>query len=105
MKKVYEYRMHRVQGSLNHPDWIEDGGYFWNGSTYLAVISDDSRRNYYVPDTLVELTKSDLLNRLIERQYSDIVSDKITNSSNEMMSTDELSEYVDQWWSKNVGDN
>jgi hypothetical protein len=105
MKKVYEYRMHRVQGSLNHPDWVEDGGHFWNGSTYLAVIPDDSQRNYYIPDTLIELNKADVLARLIERQHSDIVSDKITNSFNEIMSNNELADYVDQWWSTNVGDN
>lgn len=97
--------MHRIDGALVHPDWIEDGGYFWNGSTYLAVIHDDSERNYYVPDTLVEFNKEDVLSRLIERQHNNIVTDKITNSSDEIMSDYELSEYVDQWWFKNVEDN
>lgn len=96
--------MHRVQGALTHPDWVENGGHFWNGSTYIAIIPNYDQRNYYVPDTLVELSKADVLNRLIERQHSDIVTDKITNLLNQMMSDNELSNYVDQWWAENVED-
>jgi len=102
MKKIYEYKMHRVSGALVHPEWVEDGGYFWNGSTYIAIIPDDQSRNYYVPDTLEELSKDDLINRLLEIQTNESLSDKYTNIDGSRMTSEEIIDFVNQWWDKNV---
>ena len=94
--------MHKFQGNLVHPDWIEDGGYFWNGKTYIGIIDDDESRLYYVPDTLTEMLKSELKTRVIDQQSNTQVTDKITNKDGSLMNEQELKEYIDQWWTEKV---
>lgn len=104
MKKVYEYKLHRVQGNLIHPDWVEDPGYFWNGLTYIGVIPDDQSRIYYIPDTLVEISKSDLINRLVLRQSDESNTERLTDAAGTLLTEPEIAEYVNQWWLDKVGE-
>lgn len=87
-----------------HPAWAVNGGYFFNGNSYVAIIPDDNDRVYFVPDTLVELTKADLLARVIVIQNSETVSDKFVDMNDfHRLSDAELSTYVDAWWTENIG--
>lgn len=63
--KIVEYKNHKVNGQVVTPEFIEFGGFFFNPTnrTYIGVIDEDSSKDYYVPDTLVELTKEQLLER------------------------------------------
>jgi hypothetical protein len=62
----YEYKNHRVGKDSLKPDFIEfplplemDNG------TNIAYIPNEQDRNYYVPDTLVEVTIDDIKNRAL----------------------------------------
>jgi hypothetical protein len=100
MKQVFEYRLHMTKRGVDHPDWIIDGGYFWDGQTYVAVI--ESNRNYYVPDTLIELSKRDLLDRLIRIQHDESITEQQVGADSQPLTDDELSDFVDTWWSHKV---
>lgn len=63
----YEYRNHRIENAVFKPDFIAhplalekaDG-------TNIAYIPDSSNRNYFVPDTLVEVTVEEIRARVLE---------------------------------------
>ena len=62
---VVEYMMHRINGSnaAKPPDWVGDRGHWHRHSdkTYVGWIDDD--REYFVPDTVVTLTKAEFVTR------------------------------------------
>jgi hypothetical protein len=62
----YEYKNHKVGKDSLKPDFIEfplplemDNG------TNIAYIPNEEDRNYYVPDTLTEVTVDDIKNRAL----------------------------------------
>ncbi len=56
--------MHRTGrgASMKAPDWIEDGGYFYNPVTheFIGWSPDLNARQYYVPDTVETYTLAEL---------------------------------------------
>ena len=62
---VVEYKMHRVNGSTRRavPDFIGNRGHFQSpiDSTYVGWV--DANPDYYVPDTIVSLTKDEFVTR------------------------------------------
>ena len=64
---VVEYKMHVVtnKGGATAPLWVDDGGYHTSpiDKTKVGWVLADSDREYYVPDTVVELSKTDFINR------------------------------------------
>lgn len=65
--KIVEYKNHKIDGKLVTPEFIEFGNFFYNPSdrTYIGVIDEEASKDYYVPDTLQELTKEELIQRQI----------------------------------------
>jgi len=64
---VIEYKLHLVthKGAMATPLWVEDGGY-WSSPidhTKVGWAKPESTREYYLPDTVTELTKSSFLTR------------------------------------------
>jgi hypothetical protein len=61
---IIKYKMHRTgRGeSMKAPEWIEDGGYFYNPVTheYIGWSPDLNARKYYVPDTVDTYTLAEL---------------------------------------------
>jgi len=61
---IIKYKMHRTgRGqSMKAPEWIEDGGYFYNPVTheYIGWSPDLNARKYYVPDTVETYTLAEL---------------------------------------------
>jgi hypothetical protein len=62
----YEYKNHKIGKDSLKPDFIEfplplemDNG------TNIAYIPNEEDRNYYVPDTLTEVTVDDIKNRVL----------------------------------------
>jgi hypothetical protein len=62
--KLVEYKKHVVNGILVKPYWIHDGEYLKENNTFLGYVLDEDDREYYVPDTIVELTYQDLFDRV-----------------------------------------
>ena len=64
---VVEYKMHVInnKGGATAPLWVDDGGYHTSpiDKTKVGWVLADSDREYYVPDTVTELSKSDFVTR------------------------------------------
>jgi hypothetical protein len=81
----YEYKNHRVGKDSLKPDFIDfplpldmDNG------TNIAYIPNEEDRNYYVPDTLVEVTIEQIKNRALLihniRPFGPLVGDSWSDS-------------------------
>lgn len=101
MKKVYAYRLHRNKdGLLVTPEFIENGGYFFDGYSYLAVVPSEEDRKYYVPDTLEEISLEALKARLIALQNT---SEKQVTAQGDRPLTDaEVIDFAEQWWATHI---
>jgi hypothetical protein len=62
--KLVEYKKHIVGGVLVKPDWIHYGEYLKENNTFLGYVLDEEDREYYVPDTVTELSFQDLFDRV-----------------------------------------
>ena len=62
--KIYEYRKHLIGGIIRDPEFITNGGHWYdsNTDTYISVMED--KLPYYVPDTLTLLTLEQLIDRV-----------------------------------------
>lgn len=64
---VVEYKLHIVtnKGGMAAPLWVAEGGYHQSpiDNTMVGWALHDSDREYYIPDTVVELSKTDFINR------------------------------------------
>ena len=61
---IYEYRNHLINGHIHDPEFITNGGHWYDPTTdtYIAVMEDNLP--YYIPDTLVTLTIEQLITRI-----------------------------------------
>ena len=64
---VVEYKMHVVtnKGGATAPLWVDDGGYHTSpiDKTKVGWVLPEADREYYVPDTVIELSKSEFVTR------------------------------------------
>lgn len=62
---ILEYMLIREAGVKLAPSWVEDGGYFQNPDDFTMVgwTPDEGSRDYYVPDTVVVLTREGVVAR------------------------------------------
>ena len=64
---VVEYKMHAVnaKGSASAPLWVDDGGYHQSqiDKTLVGWVLPEADREFYVPDTVTEFTKTTFINR------------------------------------------
>lgn len=64
---VVEYKMHAVnaKGSASAPLWVDDGGYHTSpiDKTKIGWVLPEADREYYIPDTVTELSKSQFVTR------------------------------------------
>ena len=62
---VVEYKMTMVgnRGQFTQPIWIKEGGHFYNSTDHTRVGWVVDNAEYYVPETLVTLTKEQLVQR------------------------------------------
>ena len=61
--KIVEYKLHPSPTGMKCPDFIDDGGYWSNPDDHTMVGIIPSDVEYYVPDTIVELTAEELETR------------------------------------------
>jgi len=98
---ILEYKLHMTAGGMKAPEWIEDGGY-WGKSDHTMVgwSPDEKDRKYYIPDTVLVLTATDLENRLLAMhaetpmtKYPDDPSDPDPVE----LTTDEVKKLASDW--------
>ena len=73
-KKVVRYLL-EADGTV--PICIEDGGYFMVGEELVGITVDASKR--HVPSTLIQLSRTDLVNRAISIGMKDFEGNVLTN--------------------------
>jgi len=63
---ILEYMLIREAGAKRAPSWVEDGGYFVNpdNNTMVGWSPNLADRDYYVPDSVTELTRAELKTRV-----------------------------------------
>ena len=66
---VIEYKLHAInsQKHMQAPHWVTDGGNWYNPAdkTLVGWTPAEADRDYYVPDTVMTLTKAELNTRLL----------------------------------------
>tara|TARA_B100000900_G_C20026540_1_gene492103 strand:+ start:59 stop:397 length:339 start_codon:yes stop_codon:yes gene_type:complete len=102
---VIEYKMHVVtnKGGMAAPLWVEDGGYWPSpiDNTKVGWAKPDSSREYYMPDTVTELTKSTLLTRqLAIHAVEPFTKDDIREGEDnvELMDSAEVTTMTNSWY-------
>ena len=63
---VVEYKLHLVgRNAKRAPEWVDDGGYWQNpaDSTMVGWVLPESDREFYVPDTVTELSRAEFIAR------------------------------------------
>jgi hypothetical protein len=62
--KIIEYRKNLIAGEIRDPDFIVNGGHWYDAETdtYIAVLQEPVR--WYLPDTLTILTPEELIARV-----------------------------------------
>ena len=97
---ILEYKMHMTAGGMKAPEWIEDGGYYGKSDhTVIGWSPDETDREYYIPDTVTELTAAQLETRVLA-MHSDSAFTKPGASPEDddvEMTTDEVKAQVAAW--------
>ena len=98
---ILEYKLHMTAGGMKTPEWVEDGGYFGDSAnkTYVGWSPDEADREYYIPDTVTELTATELETRVLA-MHSDNAFQKpgeTPEDDNTDMTTDEVKKMVSDW--------
>lgn len=93
--------MHKTKEGIQTPEWVEDGDYFYHPETKTYCMIVDADRNYYIPDTLTELSKADLIARV--QEINPLVPIQIRTDEGKVALADEdVHEFVELWWDKNI---
>jgi hypothetical protein len=92
---ICEYMLVREAGKKVAPSWVEDGGYFLDPDNFTMVgwVSDLGVRDWYVPDTVVELTPTALQARVADIHSRHNMTDEEGNA----MTTAQVEAIVDAW--------
>jgi len=108
---VVEYMLHKVgRRGVQAPHWIEDGGHQSSpiDNTKVGWVVPASDREYYVPDSVVELTKQDFVDRqlaihaespFLKENEEDPEADAVT------MTNEEVTAEAEAWYDQFVEDN
>lgn len=64
---IIEYKLVREMDQMRTPSWVLDGGYFPKPDdfTFIGITHDDNVRQFYLPDTVVSLTRQQLIDRVL----------------------------------------
>lgn len=62
---IIEYKLHMGPGGMYAPNWVLDGGYFYNPDNFSLVGTtlNNDVREFYLPDSVVELNRVTLKER------------------------------------------
>jgi len=105
---IVEYKLHKVESGLRTPLFVTDPGHWYNDSskTYLGYVPSENERDYYVPDTITELTKQEVIDRVLAMytdspmQYHDEETDTHTN-----MTVEEMTAEIGDWYDSIIKQN
>lgn len=95
---LVEYKLVKEYIGMIVPAFIEDGGYFNDPDnyTFVGTVLPESDREYYVPDSLLYLSKEELLTRVLDI-HSRYPMSKMVETESVLMTEEEVEEMVNQW--------
>ena len=105
---IFEYMMNIDSSSRKrHPGWVEHGGAFYDGSTFIGWSPNTGTRDYYVPDSVTVLDKAGLVERNLAvhavTPFIKIGDDPHDPASEtEDMTTAEVTAAAEDWWDETV---
>jgi len=91
---IIEYKMNiSPDGTLVHPGWVHSAGWFFNpvDNTYIGTALEEQDRNYYIPDTVTELTLDEVKERV--KAFP-----KVEDTGGNTKTDEDLEAEVDAWW-------
>ena len=96
---ILEYKMHMTAGGMKNPEWIEDGGYYGKSDhTVIGWSPDEADREYYIPDTVTELTAAQLETRVLAlHEDNPMTKPGAEAGETEELTTDEVKAQVAAW--------
>ena len=98
---LVEYKLHKVSKNAKKAhDFIVDGGYWLSpiDNTMVGLVESEADRDYYIPDSIVSLSRADFLSRQLTIHASvPIVS--VDDEGNETTLTDaQVAEQAGAWY-------
>jgi hypothetical protein len=108
---VIEYMMVKDGPRRQVPEFVGDRGHWYSpiDSTYIGWVDDS--RDYYVPDTVLTLTKAQLVARqlLVHAEYPmrkpETVEHMQNNTKPDVMTEAEVTAQVEEWYDAFVTSN
>ena len=107
---VIEYKFQISETGRNViPGYVEDRGHWYNPAdhTYVGWVKAEADREYWVPDTIEELTKAELVTRVLGMHAADpiMAADSDGTVSETEMTNDEVTTMVEAWYDTFVAAN
>lgn len=94
--KVIEYKpLTSFNGTVETPSYINNGEYFFDGSTYIAIVEDS---NTNITSNTNTLSLDDLKTRMKSLSGTEYA---LKNDSGVILDSDGIIELVDAWWTTN----
>ena len=93
---IIEYKLHPIpRGGMKIPDFVTDGGYWFNKDDFTLIGTVPSDVEYYVPDTVTTYTLEELQarQRAIHAKYP--MKKEPTRDGN--MTDDEVNAVIKAW--------
>jgi hypothetical protein len=100
---IVEYLLHRnEQGHKIVPPFIIDGGHWWNPVDFTMVGWIDDVRDYYVPDTLIILSKEEFANRLLSMHNVNplMAESQSPEAEPTPMTNEQVIDIANEWYDK-----
>ena len=96
---IIEYKMHMTAGGMRTPEWVEDGGYFPDSSenTMVGWSPDEADREYYIPDTVTELTATQLETKVLAQHSANKFQKSGDDGTMSDMTNAEVKTMVSDW--------
>ena len=96
---IIEYKMHMTAGGMRTPEWVEDGGYFLDTSenTMVGWSPDEADREYYIPDTVTELTATELETKVLAQHTANKYQKTNDDGTTSDMTNAEVKTMVSDW--------
>jgi hypothetical protein len=104
---VVEY-MFQLQGSKKHiPDFIKARGHWYNPTDHTFVGWVEENPDYYIPESIVRLSKQDLVQRVLAMHAENPQQKFSGNDGMERkpMTNQEVQEMVETWYDNFVSEN
>lgn len=105
-KQCIEYKMHRnLEGRLMVPPWITDPGYYKSDNTYLGFTPVESEREFYLPDSVIIMSETDVVNRCLAlHAISPFTHYAEQPNTGAEMTTEEVTQMVKDWYQSKIAE-